>query len=110
MSSLIARFLAWFAGFGIADFATYITSILIKFLVSIGFSYTVVEGVQIGFEWFINEVSKSFSTIPSDILQVLGLAGIDECFNILLTAHLFVLSVRGINKASSLVPSFKKTV
>ncbi|PSU45374.1 hypothetical protein C9J12_22675 [Photobacterium frigidiphilum] len=104
--------LAWFVA-TLTAFLPRLIPFLMAFIVQgalmLGFSLIAVEGINIGFDWFVNMLDGNLKSITSDITGVLGLLGVDEAINVILTGHLFVIGLKGLS-AKKWLPSWRKPV
>lgn len=92
----------------LARLVPFLGSLVVQLLVLFGFSFTVVQGLDAGFDYFIDQVGDSFAGFPSDTAAIFGLAGVDVAVNMILTAHLFALGVTGLKGGSKMVGGFNK--
>ncbi|KJF83153.1 DUF2523 family protein [Photobacterium angustum] len=104
MAAILAAIVAFFTS---GTFASFLVAALIQVLVALGVSLTVVKGIDVGIDYFFDMVKGSFNGVPDNIVTVLGMYGFDNCLNMIMTAHLFVLSVKGITK-TKILPSIKQ--
>ncbi|MDF2186305.1 DUF2523 domain-containing protein [Grimontia hollisae] len=102
-----AGLLVWISTALIPRIAPFFSSLAVQVLVTLGFSFTVVEGVSLGFDFFVDYMDSYLSGIPSDIRGVLGLLGVDEAINAILTGILFTIGIRALN-GKKYLPSFGK--
>jgi len=102
----ITSFLTWITTSLLPRLIPFIGSIAIQCALTLGFSLVVVEGVNIGLDYFVNQIDSSFGGMPSDIIGIMGLLGLDKAVNIILTAYLFVLGLKGLS-ARKFIPSWR---
>ncbi|WP_421711330.1 DUF2523 family protein [Alcanivorax sp.] len=84
------------AGIGAFIFGRTLLSVAARLLSALGIGYLVMEGVQLGFDQIVTQVKASFNGIPSDMLSLLGLSGVDKFISIVLSAHAAGLLLKGI--------------
>lgn len=84
------------AGLGAFIFGRTLLSVSARILSALGIGYLVMEGVQLGFDQIITQVKSSFNGVPSDMLSLLGLSGIDKFISITLSAYASALLLKGI--------------
>ncbi|MGF1718027.1 DUF2523 domain-containing protein [Photobacterium chitinilyticum] len=104
----IASLITWLGAILIPMLPAIFGSIVVQVLMMLGFSFLAVEGINIGLDFFVGFIDSSLAGVPSNILGVLGLAGADEAINIILTGHLFVLSLKGLT-AKKFLPTWRGT-
>lgn len=102
-----AGVLGWLSATLLPRLAPFFSSLVVQVLVALGFSFTVVEGVSVGFDFFVEYMDSQLSGVPSDIRGVLGLLGVDKAINAILTGIIFVIGVRALN-GKKYLPSFGK--
>ncbi|RXJ74327.1 hypothetical protein CS022_04560 [Veronia nyctiphanis] len=107
MMHVVLWFLAQ-AGVWLSRLVPFLSSMVVQLLVALGFSFTVVQGVSVGFEVFIDLMSAKISAIPSDMLGLIGLSGIGEAINAMLTAQVFLITYKGLKTNGKLVGGFTK--
>ncbi|KHT63728.1 hypothetical protein RJ45_10275 [Photobacterium gaetbulicola] len=105
---LIVNLISWIGASFLPKLVPFITSIFIQTAVTLGFSLLVVEGINVGLDYFVNKIDASFGGMPADIVGIMGLLGLDKAINIILTAHLFVLGLKGLSSRKYL-PSWNGT-
>lgn len=93
--------------FASGTFASLLVAVCIRILVALGFTLTAIKGLSAGFDTFVGYVSANFSQVPQDIISILSIASIDYAFNVILTAHFFVLSAKGL-KTIKMLPTWTK--
>lgn len=98
--------ISWLGRYLVPNIIPFLGAAVFKILASLGFSLVVVEGVNLGFDYFVSQMSSSFGGISGDIAGILGLLGVDEAVNIVLTAHLFVIGLKGLT-AKKYLPSWR---
>ncbi|WP_318442705.1 DUF2523 family protein [Photobacterium leiognathi] len=87
-------------------FVAGLATLLGKLGLALGISFTVVQGIDAGIDYLVKMVNDGFAGVPSNIISLLAMYGIDHCFNIIMSAYLFVFSMHGINKVKT-IPKFK---
>ncbi|MBY5946109.1 DUF2523 family protein [Photobacterium rosenbergii] len=104
----IVNWIAWLGASFLPKLVPLIKAIVIHCAIALGFSLVVVEGVNQGFDYFVNKIDASLGGMPSDIVGMMGLLGLDQSINIILTAHLFVLGLKGLS-SQKFLPSWRGT-
>lgn len=85
------------AGIGAFIFGRTLLSVAARILVSLGIGFTVFQGVSLGFSALTNLVYQSFNGLPSTILALIGLSGIDVFISLVLSAYAAALTLKGIS-------------
>ncbi|MCC4798666.1 hypothetical protein BCT30_18050 [Enterovibrio norvegicus] len=84
-----------------------LSSLAVQVLVMAGFSFTVVQGLEVGFDFFVDYMETNLSRVPADIAGMMGLLGIDEAINAVLTGYIFAIGIKVLS-GKKFVPSFGK--
>lgn len=83
-----------------------IRGIIARALASLGMGVVTYAGVTTFIDAMVQMIHSNFSGIPSHILQVLGMAGIDVFMSLVLSAHMgvltFAMSATGFKRISFL--------
>lgn len=86
---LIAKFLA-----------LVVSGLVFRALASLGFAYVSYTGFGSLMDSVKGHVIGLFSSVPSDVVMILGLAKIDVAFNIMLAAVMARLALAGMDRVS----------
>ncbi|HDM8168474.1 TPA: DUF2523 domain-containing protein [Vibrio harveyi] len=76
-----------------------ITAIVTRAAISLGFGTAAFMGLGNLFESVIAQVSASSSALPSNVVMMIGLIGLDDAFNIYLSAGFALLVFKGLTRA-----------
>ena len=66
----------------------------VQMLAGIGLGFVVYSGLDSVIPSITNTVINSFSGVPSDIMAVISLAGLDEAVTIILSAYTSAISIK----------------
>lgn len=86
---LIAKFLA-----------LVVSGLVFRALASLGFAYITYTGLNSVVDTIKSYTVGLFSSVPPDVVQILGLAKIDIAFNIMLSAVVARLALAGMDRVS----------
>lgn len=86
---LIAKFLA-----------LVVSGLVFRALASLGFAYVSYTGLTSVIDSLKVHIVGLFSSVPSDVVMILGLAKIDVAFNIMLSAVVARLALAGMDRVS----------
>ncbi|ELB1511291.1 MULTISPECIES: DUF2523 family protein [Vibrio harveyi group] len=73
-----------------------ITAIVTRAAVSLGFGTATFFGVDMVFDSVISKLSSSLSGLPAEIVMMIGLVGIDDALNIMLSAGFTLFVFKGL--------------
>ncbi|TOK50305.1 DUF2523 family protein [Vibrio parahaemolyticus] len=76
-----------------------ISAVLTRAAISLGFGTATFVGLNLLFESVIAKLSASTSGLPAEVIQMIGLIGIDDAFNIMLSAGFALLTFKGLTRA-----------
>ncbi|CCO41387.1 DUF2523 domain-containing protein [Vibrio nigripulchritudo] len=76
-------------------------SILVRLGVSLGFGIATFTGLFVFVENIMTEMINQMSGLPSDILKIMGLAGVDSALNILFSGMIALMTFKGVTKAGN---------
>lgn len=75
---------------------TTLVSVVSRILISLGIGFTIMQGVQIGFDSIINLVRSHFTGLPSDFAGLIGLSGFDVFVSLVLSAYAASIFLKGV--------------
>jgi len=78
-----------------------ISGMAVQGLVSVGVGVLTFTGMQSLFDYAMDAMINYFSGLPSDLIQLLGLMGVDLALNIVFSAGVTLLTIKGMSKAGS---------
>lgn len=67
-----------------------------QFLISLGVGVTVFSGFNLATSHLIGTITSSFDTLPTYVLQFLGLIWFDKAINLMLSTGFFLLTIKGL--------------
>jgi len=85
------------ATLGAAVFGRTLLGFAARLFASLGIGFTVLQGVNLGFEFLIDQVQESFTGIPSDLIGLVAIAGADKFMSLVLSAYVTAVSLKGIS-------------
>ena len=85
------------AGIGAALIGRSLMGFVARLMVSLGIGFTVMQGVNLGFDFLIDQVHQSFDGIPSDLIGLVSIAGADRFMSLVLSAYVTAASLKGIS-------------
>jgi hypothetical protein len=71
-----------------------------QFLISLGVGITVFSGFNVATSYLIGLITSSFDTLPTYVLQFLGLIWVDKAMNLMLSTGFFLLTIKGLRAGS----------
>ncbi len=77
-----------------------ITAIVTRSAVALGFGTASYFGIDLLFETVLAKLSDSTSGLPADVVLMIGLIGIDDAFNIMLSAGFALFVFKGLSVAA----------
>lgn len=86
----------------VAMLTPFIGSFVAQLLIAGGFSVITFTGMSIVIENAMNGMINNFNGLPSDIVQLLGLLWIDKALNVMFSAAVLLLTLKGLSKAGSM--------
>ncbi|EGR0983136.1 DUF2523 domain-containing protein [Vibrio parahaemolyticus] len=103
-------------------FITFISTVLIPLIpsifrtiatyvaVSIGFSLVAYTGTSAFLDMLADYIQSSMNGLSPKVMQLLALAEIDTCINIILSCLVFSFTLNGIMGATGYKPSWRKPI
>ena len=85
------------AGLCAACFVRTLLGFAARLMAGLGIGFTVLQGVNLGFEFLIDQVQDSFTGIPSDLVGLVAIAGADRFMSLVLSAYVTAASLKGIS-------------
>jgi hypothetical protein len=82
--------------------ASFLKPLLTRALVALGFSLVTYTSVSVGFTAVTNMISHNYSQLPADVVGVMALMKIPDAINLILSAWVGALGVRGLTAAGAL--------
>lgn len=82
--------------------ATFIGAAAIQVLLSIGVGVATYSGLSVLLDAAMQQMLTEFNGLPADAIQILGLMGVDTALNIMFSAAVTLLTIKGMSKAGSL--------
>ena len=80
-----------------AVFASTFAVLFIKIIGLIGLTFVTYQGVDLGVSQLQSIIISYFNDMPSDVIQLLGLSGVDQFITLILSAWIASFTVRGIS-------------
>ncbi|HCE3306100.1 TPA: DUF2523 domain-containing protein [Vibrio parahaemolyticus] len=77
-----------------------IAAVVTRAAVSLGFGTATFFGVDLVFEGVITKLSASTSGLPAEVIMMIGLVGIDDALNIMLSAGFTLFVFKGLTAAA----------
>jgi len=73
-----------------------------RVLISLGISYITYSGISLSLSWAKDQVMSKMGNAPSMLLNVLGILQVGTCINIVFSAYVAVLVLKGVSAAGSI--------
>jgi len=80
----------------IGGFASGIVQGIIKALVSFGVGFAMYQGIDLVLNQILTAIAFNLSSLPSQLVGVLGLLKVDKCLNVLASAFAVRLVLKGV--------------
>lgn len=85
--------------------AAILSGVIARVLLTLGLGIATYYGVQTLIDKLNNYVAGAFGNVGSDVVQIVGLLGLDEAMTVMLSAYVAVLTINGIqNGVKRLIP------
>ncbi len=78
-----------------------ISAFVTRAAVSLGFGTATFLGLDSLFDSLISKIQSSTSGLPAEVIQMIGLIGIDDAINIALSAGFALLTFKGLTRMGS---------
>jgi hypothetical protein len=82
--------------------AAFIRPLLTRAVIALGFSLVTYTGVAVGYNAATTFIANSYAGIPADVVGVLALMRVPDAINVVLSAWIGALGVRGLTAAGQL--------
>ncbi|RMX09035.1 DUF2523 domain-containing protein [Vandammella animalimorsus] len=79
------------------------TGVVFRALAALGIGYMTYTGINALLAYIKNEMLSAFGSLPPQIFQLLGYMQVGTAFNIILSACVIRLTLRGLNTASGAI-------
>lgn len=76
--------------------ATVAGSLVGRVLLSLGIGYVSYKGIGVLLDWLKSQAISNLTSVPIEVLQVIGVAKVDVCVNILFSALAARLVIKGL--------------
>jgi integral membrane protein len=77
-----------------------LTYIVVKLFIAIGISFVTFTGFTVGLGFVKDYISNKFNSMPSDILQIIMMAGFGHALGLIFGAFAFNVAMQSISKLS----------
>lgn len=77
-----------------------LTYIVVKVFIALGISFVTFTGFTVGLGFVKDYISNKFNSMPSDILQIIMMAGFGHALGLIFGAFAFNLAMQSISKLS----------
>nr|DAJ59579.1 MAG TPA: Minor Head Virion Protein G6P [Inoviridae sp.] len=77
-----------------------LTYIVVKVFIAIGISFVTFTGFTVGLGFVKDYISNKFNSMPSDILQIIMMAGFGHALGLIFGAFAFNVAMQSISKLS----------
>lgn len=77
-----------------------LTYIVVKVFIAIGISFVTFTGFTVGLGFIKDYISNKFNSMPSDILQIIMMAGFGHALGLIFGAFAFNVAMQSISKLS----------
>ena len=95
ISTIVTFLFGWFKS-ALPFLAGYLGASGSQFLISLGFGVTVFSGFNYATSLLIESMVASMSGLPTAFIQLLGLMWVDKALNLLLSAGVTLLTLKGL--------------
>lgn len=77
-----------------------LTYIVVKVFIALGISFVTFSGFTVGLGFVKDYISNKFNSMPSDILQIIMMAGFGHALGLIFGAFAFNVAMQSISKLS----------
>ncbi|OFJ67612.1 hypothetical protein HMPREF2858_10595 [Neisseria sp. HMSC073B07] len=77
-----------------------LTYIVVKVFIALGISFVTFTGFTVGLGFVKDYISNQFNSMPSDILQIIMMAGFGHALGLIFGAFVFNVAMQSISKLS----------
>lgn len=77
-----------------------LTYIVVKVFIALGISFVTFTGFTVGLGFIKDYISNKFNSMPSDILQIIMMAGFGHALGLIFGAFAFNVAMQSISKLS----------
>lgn len=77
-----------------------LTYIVVKVFIALGISFVTFTGLTVGLGFVKDYISNKFNSMPSDILQIIMMAGFGHALGLIFGAFAFNVAMQSISKLS----------
>jgi hypothetical protein len=98
---MFAPFFTFLSSF-VAILTPFIGSLVAQILVAGGFSVITYTGMSLLLESAMSEIINNLNGMPSDLVRIAGLLWLDKALNIVFSAMVLLMTLKGMSKAGTL--------